>query len=543
MTLPALDLFMSVTLPKALARNFRDGLRIRTAMIDLIYHSPLPTCTLAAGLTMPTLTRNTPKLLTTVKGKQHATNADHYESLQAAPANSRAQLPTFRTPGRAGEREDVDINADPLSSGDENAPPVQPPSNGKTFIQARRIDASIASPKLPAFKQAHATASPSSVGSKRSSEDGQQSDDTDAMLFSSQGSGAKRRKTSQQPNIHAPAGYGKERRRREERMKSASEFKNRSNKAVLPAEKPKMQGFVKPKVKDVFVFGDEDERAKFRAARSGRDCTGENGMESSPPSPLSSSTSSPHDVETHACELSKGDTDALKVECTMCGQLVDRFLKEDFENEFTPGQQLSYKWQQRFCIYHKQQEGRTLWVERGYPEIDWSGLEYRMRRHKPRLVAVIDGKCPSFYRDRLSERLKERLNTTMEVLSAEKVKREAVVGYYGPRGERIMQVIPFKDFQTEPLTFGRTDHIVIHLSDYLRTRASKDRLVAAAGVSGGVSGFVQAVLVPELAEMLVMEDMMISAVEARAIVTDSAELGDLVNPEAEEKVPVVDVDE
>lgn len=40
-----------------------------------------------------------------------------------------------------------------------------------------------------------------------------------------------------------------------------------------------------------------------------------------------------------------------------------------------------------------------------------------------------------------------------------------------------------------------------------------------------------------------MEDMDVSAEGARAIVAESAELGDLVNPEAEEKVPVVDLEE
>ena len=68
--------------------------------------------------------------------------------------------------------------------------------------------------------------------------------------------------------------------------------------------------------------------------------------------------------------------------------------------------------------------------------------------------------------------------------------------------------------------------------------------MAAAGVSGGVSGFVQAVLVPELAEQLVGEDMKVSAETAREIIDESAELGDLLNPDVDEKVTdVVELDE
>ena len=61
-------------------------------------------------------------------------------------------------------------------------------------------------------------------------------------------------------------------------------------------------------------------------------------------------------------------------------------------------------------------------------------------------------------------------------------------------------------------------------------------LVAASGVSGGVSSFVQAVLVPELAEQLVSEDMKVSGQRPREIIAESAELGELLNPEVEDKV-------
>lgn len=57
------------------------------------------------------------------------------------------------------------------------------------------------------------------------------------------------------------------------------------------------------------------------------------------------------------------------------------------------------------------------------------------------------------------------------------------------------------------------------------------------GVSGGVSGYLQSVLVPEMALALVMEDAGCTAEEARRIVAESYEIGEALNEEEEEKVP------
>lgn len=90
---------------------------------------------------------------------------------------------------------------------------------------------------------------------------------------------------------------------------------------------------------------------------------------------------------------------------------------------------------------------------------------------------------------------------------------------------------------------NRTEHIVSHLSDDLRRQSTKDRLVAAVGVSGGVSGFVQSVLVPELAEQLVCEDMRVPEERARVVLKESGELGELLHPDANDRVEHVVVEE
>lgn len=68
----------------------------------------------------------------------------------------------------------------------------------------------------------------------------------------------------------------------------------------------------------------------------------------------------------------------------------------------------------------------------------------------------------------------------------------------------------------------------------LRRLASSDHIVKAAGVAG----YAQSVLVPELAVRLVMEDMDISDDAARQILRESIQLGQKLNPAADDVVPI-----
>lgn len=53
----------------------------------------------------------------------------------------------------------------------------------------------------------------------------------------------------------------------------------------------------------------------------------------------------------------------------------------------------------------------------------------------------------------------------------------------------------------------------------------------------------QTVLVPEMAQALVMEDLRLDPEEARHVIAESSDIGDAINEEEEEKVPrrVIDV--
>lgn len=64
----------------------------------------------------------------------------------------------------------------------------------------------------------------------------------------------------------------------------------------------------------------------------------------------------------------------------------------------------------------------------------------------------------------------------------------------------------------------------------IRRLAASDKLIS----SGGVSGYVQAVLVPELAVLLVMDDMGVDEDKSREILADSGDIGNLLNEEEDE---------
>ena len=64
----------------------------------------------------------------------------------------------------------------------------------------------------------------------------------------------------------------------------------------------------------------------------------------------------------------------------------------------------------------------------------------------------------------------------------------------------------------------------------LRRLAASDKLIS----SGGVSRYVQAVLVPELAVLLVKDDMKVDEEKAREVLRESVEIGNLLNEEEDE---------
>lgn len=187
--------------------------------------------------------------------------------------------------------------------------------------------------------------------------------------------------------------------------------------------------------------------------------------------------------------------------CPMCNEEVDKELLDNFKPK---RRHMSLQEMQQFCLLHKETSARTTWMDRGYPDIKWTGLEERMRRQHPFLKQILEG-GESHFGDIFSQKVKTGQNKNLR-----KLEESLTPGYYGVRGFRAM-----------------SEHLVREFSSLLRKRSVKDRLVSARGHTL----YVQCVLVPELAVRLIMEDMDVRAEEARVIMTESKWVGELLNEE------------
>ena len=192
--------------------------------------------------------------------------------------------------------------------------------------------------------------------------------------------------------------------------------------------------------------------------------------------------------------------------CPMCNEQVDR----DLLDSFTKGKRMTIAQQQKFCQHHNLKSARNTWVDKGYPDIDWRQLESRISKRHGILEGILEGRA-SHYGDKFTRRVKAGKSKTVL-----KTKQSLTPGYYGIRGLRLM-----------------TETIINHFSSLLRKRAVQDRLISARGYTA----YVQAVLVPELAVRLIMEDMGVSEVKARSILQESIWIGELLNEEVGDVVP------
>jgi hypothetical protein len=198
--------------------------------------------------------------------------------------------------------------------------------------------------------------------------------------------------------------------------------------------------------------------------------------------------------------------------CPLCHSKVDQVHLETFNF----GRRLNIRDQQRFCQEHKHRDAEKQRQEKEYPSIDWPGLtNNRIPKHIAVLSGILKRTLPSHYRDRLDAAVQEA-KTSRKGL--QRYLKDGVVdvakhGYYGPKGARIM---------------GHT--ITTHMSEALKQELKRDKVARAAGVGG----YVNAVLVPELAVRLVMEDMGLADEQrARDVLSESSNVGILLNADDE----------
>lgn len=200
----------------------------------------------------------------------------------------------------------------------------------------------------------------------------------------------------------------------------------------------------------------------------------------------------------------KTDLGPDKASCPMCDEPVDK----QWLGEFSKNKRMSIARQAKFCHLHKKRSAKETYAAKGYPEIDWGVLESRIAGQHDFLESLINGEA-SHYGNAHQESINAGKNRTLL-----KTEDYPTPGYYGLHGMSVM-----------------TETIIDMFSALLRERAPRYKLISARGYTG----FVQSVLVPELAVKLIREDLSLGDEdEARAIMEESRAIGEILHDEKRE---------
>lgn len=186
--------------------------------------------------------------------------------------------------------------------------------------------------------------------------------------------------------------------------------------------------------------------------------------------------------------------------CPWCSKPVS----EEALRTFSKGNRMGVRQQQRFCHSHNKKSAQELYTSKSYPTIYWDELPSRIESHAPSLLPIINNTASSFYRSRLAEKVASGADRAM------KSEENLNPGYYGPRGYNMMCEI-----------------LVQKWGKLLKEKAVKDRVIS----GRGSAYFIQTVLVAELASRLVSEDMGISLEEARGVLEESKDIGEMLHEE------------
>ncbi|KGO47469.1 hypothetical protein PEX1_033940 [Penicillium expansum] len=398
---------------------------------------------------------------------------------------------------------DIDTDADPLSSDEEQASDSEA-SPSRKEVNYTTLEEKLAEENNKAYSSPQIHNGHSRRGEfVRNLSAMMGSDDDDLLFFSSQ-SQNKRHRTKyaykgtyfNRPSFSAPE------------TKKAKEPS-----PVEEAPKEPEETFIMPK---------DIESSSLREPRGGEDSNssfshGPYTMEEyeamllDDDSPLSSPSSS-------TCEqMSQLDGPAAKEErqpspprialCPMCHKEVDWASLELFKSQAKQ----RIREQVMFCESHKLRSAMDLWRDRGYPNINWDKFEERVQSYFPELEKLLVPGAFSYYRNILGTSFAPGKARNFRVTVSDDERLETMTcGYYGTMGATKM-----------------LETIIRRFSVVVRRLATTDELIKTAGVAG----YTQSVLVPELAVLMVKDDMKVNDEEARRIMRESMDIGGRVNPD------------
>ncbi|KAI4685502.1 uncharacterized protein J4E84_006230 [Alternaria hordeiaustralica] len=536
------------------------------------------------------LTKQAPKLLRNIGGKRHAGEDDHEEPASKRQANDNTSS--------TNQQEEIDINAEPVSSDNEShPPPPQPVQPAKPTIPtskntedttlrrpqkkaARKRTGIIRAPTSGTYQsgQAHKATTifddskentpASSAGSANDGPISWGMEHTSQKTSkSSKGYGSKTR------NIHAVPSAKKFGKAASKTTGQTYGVKNKSRIGLSQAgdesdassiglddeelfalpkdcDRPQnnIEGLRRPKkkAKDTkaeggdatlkILEGDEldkelgitpmspkslkkAEKAARTAQLLGQLSSWKENQE--PPSSQPDSSAPQEALDDISSYIGKlPDVEEEGSRCTLCSEPVEQ---EEYWN-FWKGKDKTVKNKSAFCHAHKKKSAQEEYTQKGYPDIDWKALPRRIRRSKATLLQILYNDRSSIHRDRYeplaltgkaaavpSRRTDLAEDVQEELESYALDEKAAYPGYYGPHGRRV-------------ITESVMDTLKVEMKN------CKDRVVQASGIAA----FVQAVMVPEAAILLIMDDCSVGREEADEIREKTYDMGLLLNEEIED---------
>jgi hypothetical protein len=215
--------------------------------------------------------------------------------------------------------------------------------------------------------------------------------------------------------------------------------------------------------------------------------------------------------------------------CPICNDPVD----QDYYWTFWKGLSKTVKNQTAFCHTHRKATAQQEYLAEGYPSIDWPKLPDRIKKHRMALYSILTNETPSTHRTRYAplaltgkaaavpSKRTDLSPSKQHELETYALDSNAVYpGYYGPRGRRLI-----------------TEAVMALLSAEIKKSA--DPVVQ----TSGPATFVQAVLVPEVAARLIMEDLQCDQERAEEVREATFEMGALLHEEVEDMVELAEGDE
>ncbi|PGH04310.1 hypothetical protein AJ80_08533 [Polytolypa hystricis UAMH7299] len=201
------------------------------------------------------------------------------------------------------------------------------------------------------------------------------------------------------------------------------------------------------------------------------------------------------------------------IRCPICLKTVSG----DLFQQYARGRSyMTCKEERKLCKAHRVKEAQEEWVRCGYPLINWDHLRKRLHNHRSLLRLIIESSSQFFFEKSLEFNIQEIQKTRKDNQGKGGAPRLSdyrthSYGFYGPKAYHVLG-----------------DEIACLAADDLRSAAATKPLIRSCG---GVADYIAQVLVPEIITLFVVEDMAVTDVQARTILEDSRELGEILNEE------------